>query len=136
MRAKTVHTTCFCFDFDECLVTTKARIRVYRNGAFVKAMNSKEFNFYKKRLGDKLDFSDFNNEEFILNAKKYKMWSVLKKISREIKTNKSSSEIYILTARSSIVKSHIFEFLKKRHIEKEIKIEVIFTLYTRDLSKC
>ena len=68
----------------------------------------------------KIENQILTNEEFILNAKKYKMWSVLKKISREIKTNKSSSEIYILTARSSIVKSHIFEFLKKNGIDVEI----------------
>lgn len=116
----------YIFDFDETLVTTKARIQVYRNGVFVKSMNSKEYNTYVPKKEDKLDFSEFKDPELILNAKKYKMWPVIKNVSNAVKQDKSDSAIYILTARSPIVKSYIYEFLKKNGIE--IGIEHIITI--------
>jgi uncharacterized HAD superfamily protein len=126
MRAKTVYKKAYCFDFDETLVTTKARIYVYRNGSYVKAMTSKEFNNYKRQPGDKLDFRDFENGEMILNAKPYKMWSVIQKISRTIRAEKSTAEIYILTARTPDMKSYIYEFLKRNGIE--IDLDNIITI--------
>jgi FMN phosphatase YigB (HAD superfamily) len=117
MRAKTVNIRCYCFDFDETLVRTKARIRVYKNGAFIKAMTSKEFNFYVKKPGETLDFSEFIDPEMILSAKKYKGWPVLKNISNAIKEERSTSEIFILTARSTSVKPYIYELLKQNGIE-------------------
>lgn len=116
----------YIFDFDETLVTTKAKIQVYRNGVFVKSMNSREYNTYEPKKEDKLDFSEFKDPELILNAKKYKMWPVLKNISNAVKRDKSDSSIYILTARSPIVKSYIYEFLKRNGIE--IGIEHIITI--------
>jgi len=116
----------YIFDFDETLVTTKAKIQVYRNGVFVQSMNSKEYNTYKPKKEDKLDFSEFKDPELILNAKRFKMWPVIKNISDAVKQDKSNSTIYILTARSSIVKSYIYEFLKRNGIE--IGIEHIITI--------
>ena len=71
----------YCFDFDETLVTTDAKIHVYRNGAHFAEMNSKEYNFYKHHPKDKLDFSDFEDPELILSAKKYKMWPVIENVN-------------------------------------------------------
>jgi len=116
----------YIFDFDETLVTTKAKIQVYRNGVFVQSMNSKEYNTYKPKKEDKLDFSEFKDPELILNAKRFKMWPVIKNISDAVKQDKSNSTIYILTARSPIVKSYIYEFLKRNGIE--IGIEHIITI--------
>jgi hypothetical protein len=126
MRAQTVYRKCVCFDFDECIVTTKARIHVYRNGAHIKSMNSKEYNFYVKKPNDVLDFSEFTDGEMILSAKKYKVWPVLRNVSNAIREGRSTSTIYILTARSSIVKSYIYEFLKKNGIE--IQLNHIITI--------
>jgi len=120
MRARTVIKKCYVFDFDECLVTTDAKIHVYRNGVHIKSFNSKEYNFYKKHPKDKLNFSEFNNGEMILAAKKYKMWPIISNISNAIKTDRSTSEIYILTGRNSVVKSYIYEYLKQNGIEIDI----------------
>jgi FMN phosphatase YigB (HAD superfamily) len=116
----------YIFDFDETLVTTEARIHVYKNGAHVGEMNSKEFNFYKPKPGETLDFTEFKDGELIMNAKRYKMWPVLRNVNKAVKEERSTSDIYILTARSPLVKSYIYEFLKKHGIE--IDIEHIVTI--------
>jgi hypothetical protein len=126
MRAKTVFSKAYCFDFDECLVRTVARIKVYRNGVFVKSMDSKELNFYKSNPKEKLDFTEFEDGEMILNAKKYKMWPILQNVSNAIKEDRSTSDIYILTARHNIVKPFIYEFLKRNGIE--IELEHVITI--------
>lgn len=120
MRAQSVFKRAYVFDFDETLVKTDAKIHVYRNGAHYRSMDSKEYNDYKRKLGDKLDFSDFKDGELILNAKKYKMWPAIENISAAIKTNRSISEIYILTARTSEAKAYIYEFLKRKGIAIDI----------------
>jgi len=120
MRAQTVYKKAYIFDFDETLVRTDARIHVYKNGVHVREMDSRQFNTYKEVPGETLDFSDFENGELILASKKYKGWAVLKKVSDAIKAQRSSSEIYILTARHEIVKPFIYEFLKQHGIEIDI----------------
>jgi FMN phosphatase YigB (HAD superfamily) len=126
MRAKTVFKRCYCFDLDDTLIKTPAKIYVYRNGSFVKSLTPKEYNFYKHQPGDKLDFKDFLDGEMILKAEKYTVWSVIKNISVAIKQERSTSDIYILTARDSTVKSYIYEFLKQNGIE--IDLENIITM--------
>lgn len=119
MRAQTVHNIAYIFDFDETLVTTDAKIHIYRNGVFFKSLNSRQYNSYRPSAHDKVDFSEFKDGELILNAKKYKTWPIIKSI-------KDTTDIYILTARSSIVKSYIYEFLKKNGIK--IELEHIITI--------
>lgn len=126
MRAKTFFRRCYCFDLDDTLIKTPAKIRVYKNGSFVKSLTPKEYNFYKHQPGDKLDFKDFLDGEMILNAKKYTVWPVIQNISNAVKQKRSTSDIYILTARDSTVKSYIYEFLKRNGIE--ITIDHIITL--------
>lgn len=116
----------YIFDFDETLVTTTARINVYRNGAHYKSMDSKEYNFYKPNPEDTFDFSDFKDGNVIMNAKKYKMWPVLKNISDAIRDDRSDSEIYILTARAPITQSYIYEYLKSHGIK--IKLNHVLTI--------
>jgi FMN phosphatase YigB (HAD superfamily) len=121
MTTNKIKQKAYCFDFDETLVKTEAKIHVYRNGAFYRSLTSKEFNFYKHGPHDKFDFKDFKNDEMILNAKRYKMWPVMKNISDAIKTGKSNSTIFILTARSMHVKSAIYEYLKQHGIDIDMK---------------
>jgi len=116
----------YIFDFDETLVITDAKIHVYRNGVYVKSMNSKQYNFYKRDKNDTLDFSDFNDPELVVKAKKYKMWPVISNVNKAVKEDRSTSDIYILTARSPIIKSAIYEFLKKNGID--ININNILTI--------
>ena len=70
----------YIFDFDETLVTTDARIHVYKDGVYSYSMNPKEYNFYQRKKGDSLDFSDFNDADLILTAKKYNTKYHCKKI--------------------------------------------------------
>ena len=116
MRALPVITTCFVFDFDDTLVVTDARIKIYRNKAFLRALTPKEFNVYKLKKGEVYDFREFDDREHILNAKKYKMWPTLKKVNNSIKEGKPAF-IYILTARGNVTKAYIYEFLKRNGIE-------------------
>jgi len=126
MRAQTVFKKAYIFDFDETLVRTDARIHVYKNGVHVREMDSRQFNTYKKTPGETLDFTDFEDGELILASKKYKGWKVLKNVSDAIKEERSTSDIYILTARHEIVKSFIYEYLKQNGIE--IDIDKIITI--------
>lgn len=126
MRAQTVYKTAYVFDFDECLVTTTAKINIYRNGAFWASLDSKEYNDYKKKEGDKLDFSEFNDGEKILKAKPYKVWYAIQNISDIIKRGNNTAELYVLTARSLVVRPYIFKFLKSRGIQ--IDIDNILTI--------
>jgi FMN phosphatase YigB (HAD superfamily) len=121
MRAKTVYKKSYVFDFDETLVKTSAHIHIYRNGAFFKSITPKQYNFYIKQRGDKLDFSEFVDGDLILNAQKYNAWPILKKVSDAIKEEKSTSEIFILTARDRTMKAYIYEFLKRNGIIVNIK---------------
>jgi len=126
MRAQTVYKRVYVFDFDDTLVKTSAKIRIYRKGVFVKSLTPKEYNFYVPESGDKLDFDEFQDGEMILNAKKYIVWPVIKNISNAIKEDRSTSDIFILTARNAQVKAYIYEFLKRNGIE--IDIEHIITI--------
>ena len=126
MRAQTVYKTAYVLDFDECLATTDAKINIFRNGAFYKSLNSKEYNEYKRKPGDKLDFSEFNDGEKIINAERYKMWYVVKNVSDAIKEGNKTAVLYILSARSSVVRPFIYKFLKSYGIE--IDLENILTI--------
>ena len=59
VRAKTVNSKCYVFDFDDTLIKSAAKIKVYKNNVFVRALTPKQFNFYKSKPGEKLDFKDF-----------------------------------------------------------------------------
>jgi len=120
MRAQTVHKRAYIFDLDDTLIQTEARIHIYQNSTHIKSLTPKEFNFYKKLSQDEMDFSDFNDPEMILNSEKYKMWPVLKKVNATIKKNRTTSDIFILTARSSFLKSTIYELLKRDGIDIDI----------------
>ena len=110
----------YVFDLDDTLIKTDAKIKIYRNGTFHKSLTPKEYNFYVPNDKDTLDFSDFQDGELILQAKKYKMWPVLVNINDAIKQNRSSSQIYILTARDASVKTYIYQFLKQHGIKVNI----------------
>jgi len=120
MRAQTVFKRAYIFDFDDVLVTTDTKMRIYHNNIYVKSLSTKKFNSYIKKPGDTFDFSEFSDGELILNAKKYKGWPIIKNIGDAIKKERSTSDIFILTARSPIVRSYIYEFLKQNGIDIEI----------------
>lgn len=117
MKAKTVFKRAYLFDLDDTLIKSDAKSYVYRNGVYIKSLTPSEYNVYHKHLNDEIDFSEFENGQLILNAKKYKGWTVLKNVSNKIKREETTSEIFILTARHKVVKPFIYELLINNDIE-------------------
>lgn len=115
MRAKLTKKA-YVFDWDDCLVKTDAKIKVYREGRLTKKLTPEEYNFFKKGPEEDLDFSEFDDPRFIINARPYKMWPALVNINSAIKGGRSSSDVYILTARTGKVKGPIHSFLLKNGI--------------------
>jgi hypothetical protein len=64
------------FDFDDTLVKTDAKIHIYINNKKIKSLTPAEYNFYKPKPNETLDFSDFSDARIIMAGKKYKMWSI------------------------------------------------------------
>lgn len=121
----------YIFDFDETLVTTDAKIHIFKNGVYKTDISPKEYNEYKPQRGETFDFSDFDDPDLIFNAKKYKAWPILENIYKSIKEKESISSIYILTARNKAVKFAIYEFLKNNGII--ININNILTISNNNL---
>ena len=117
MRAKTVLRKAYIFDFDDTLVKTDAKVHVYKAGKFFKSLTPEEFNHYQKAPDEELDISEFKDPRIIMKAKPFKMWPALKNIDTAIKQGRSSSEIFILTARSPIAQMPIYNFFKNNGID-------------------
>jgi FMN phosphatase YigB (HAD superfamily) len=117
MRAKTVLRKAYIFDFDDTLVKTDAKVHVYKAGKFFKSLTPEEFNHYQKAPDEELDISEFKDPRIIMKAKPFKMWPALKNIDTAIKQGRSSSEIFILTARSPIAQFPIYNFFKNNGID-------------------
>ncbi|HRT03084.1 MAG TPA: hypothetical protein P5513_04015 [Candidatus Diapherotrites archaeon] len=126
MIAKKIPIRAYCFDFDDTLVKTDAKIYIYKNGKKIKSLTSKEINNYVLQPGETIDLRDFSDPRLIMRAKKYKMWPVLKSIDMNKKMGKFTGDIYILTARSPVVKNAIYVFLKDNGID--IPLENIITV--------
>lgn len=119
MRAKTINNykkSAVIFDFDDTLVKTDAKIYIYKNGKQIKTLTPYEFNFYKAQPEEQIDISDFKDPRFIMNARKYKMWPALIRLNMDIKKGLSNTDIFILTARESICKGPIHNYLIKNGI--------------------
>lgn len=116
MRAKTVLRKAYIFDFDDTLVKTEAKVYVYKNGKFIKSLTPEQFNTYIKSPDEEIDISEFKDPRLIMSARKYKMWPALQNINNAILQGRSSSQIFILTARSPIARNPIHKFLKSNNI--------------------
>ena len=117
MRAKTVKIRkCYVFDLDDVLIKSDAKVHVYKSGKFLKSLTPEEFNFYNKAPDEEIDTSEFKDPRIIFKARPYKMWPALKNIDTAIKQGRSSSDVFILTARSSIVKTPIWNLFRRNNI--------------------
>jgi FMN phosphatase YigB (HAD superfamily) len=120
MRAKLVALKkAYIFDFDDTLVKTDAKVRVYKDSVLIRILTPEEFNHYIKGLDETLDLSEFTDPRIILQARPYKMWPALKNMDTAIKQGRSTSEIFILTARSPVAQTAIWNFFKRNGIESE-----------------
>ena len=127
MRARPVsQSKSYCFDFDDTLVKTTAKVHIHKDGRRIKSLTPEEFNFYKPEEGETTNMDDFIDPRIIMAAKKYKMWPALKNIDMAKKSGRSTSDIYILTARSPKAQMPIWTFLKREGIT--IELENIITL--------
>jgi len=115
MRAKTVNTQAYCFDFDETIVQTDAKIHIVKNGKRIKSLDSNEHKLHKLKKGESEDYSDLADPRILMKGRKYKMWPELERISN-LKKMGDDIGLYIITARSEKSKFPIFNFLKREKI--------------------
>ena len=111
----------YVFDFDDTLVKTKAKIRIFRNGNLIQSLSPSKFNLYKKNPADILDLSDFENSKMILDATPYTMWNLLQTLN-----DNPNVEMYILTARHKEAKPFIYKLLLNKGIN--ISFNNIYTI--------
>jgi FMN phosphatase YigB (HAD superfamily) len=126
MRAKRVPIKAYVFDFDDTLVKTDAKVHIYKDGRRIKSLTPSEYNEYELKPGETQNVDDFIDPRFILNAQKYKMWPALQNINNARKMGRSTSDIFILTARSPKAKQAIHNFLLREGID--IPLENIITV--------
>ena len=99
------------FDVDDTLVVTKSKIKVVNpKTGYSAELTPQEFNTFKKRRGDKMDFSDFQNLE-ILKAGKIIEW-VFDILRRTLSKGKP---VGIITARDD--SNLIIDFLSHNGIK-------------------
>lgn len=106
----------FVFDFDDTLAMTDACVLVLgpevKNGFEPRRkLTPAEFNRYKLQRGERFDFSQFKNPEFILNGKPTKLIELAQEVYSE------GHNLFILTARSNSIADAIQGFLNQFGIE-------------------
>lgn len=99
------------FDLDDCLVVTKAKIKVYDPADnMVYELTPAEFNKYEKRSHHHLDFSEFDDHEILMNGRPIKwVLNILKN------TMNKQKKVGIITARSD--KKIVIDFLEKHGVK-------------------
>lgn len=106
------------FDVDDTLLTSDVKVLVKVNGEVVQKLTPAQFNFYKPKKDDELDFSEFTTIDGLRKGKFTKYWETLK---REYK---KGTHIGILTARSN--KDMFKPFFYENGID--IKNDLIFAV--------
>ena len=127
MKFKKIYRKLRCFDFDDTLAYTDAKIRILNKGL---SLSSKEFARYRRDKNDKIDFSDFRKPELIQPKPTAFFRSAFGRIVS------GDSDVMILTARpeTSAIKMFLSQYaptnritivggaetpeLKKQEIEK------------------
>ena len=97
------------FDIDDTLFTTDTKVHVVKGGKRVKSLAPAEFNVYKVKSGESLDFTDFRSAEVFQKT--------AKPIATVFKTAKSiisrfsafaNKKIVIVTARADLDNKNMF----------------------------
>lgn len=118
MRARTIYNKrAFCFDFDDTLVTTNAKVSVFKDGRKIRSLTPAEYNFYEPVEGETTDMSDFEDPRLIMQAKKGKMWNMLSNVYMGKRLHYTDSDIFILTARNEKAQLPIHNFLRRNNID-------------------
>ena len=96
----------FVFDFDDTLAFTDACVLVLGENSSFRRLTPAEFNRYELQSGERFDFSQFKNPEFILNGKPTTLIEFVATVFTE------GHPVFILTARSDSVTNAIQQFLR------------------------
>jgi len=97
------------FDIDDTLFTTDTKIHIVKGGKRIKSLTPAEFNVYRVKSGESLDFSDFRSAEVFQKT--------AKPIATVFKTAKSiisrfsafaNKKIVIVTARGDLDDKNVF----------------------------
>lgn len=97
------------FDIDDTLFMTDTYVHVLKGGKRVKSLTPAEFNVYKLRNGESLDFSDFRSAEIF--QKTAKPIATVFKTAKAIISRFSAfanKKIVIVTARGDLDDKHVF----------------------------
>lgn len=121
MRARGVPQKAYIFDFDDTLVKTEAKVHIYKDGRRIKSLTPEEYNTYKLKKGETQNMDDFVDPRIIMAAKPYKMWPALANIDNAKKQGRSTSDIYILTARAPQARLAIHNFFRRQGIDIPLK---------------
>ena len=105
MKSKTQNMKkAFVFDFDDTLAFTDANVLVHGPNYEWHRLTPAEFNRYELEDGERFDFSEFNNPEYILNGKPTKLVQLASEVYAE------GHDLFILTARKDSIADAIQEF--------------------------
>ncbi len=121
----------YCFDLDDTLIKSDASVKVMVGNRLVKSLSPQTYNTYKLKHYESFNFSEFQDPNFIYDSVKWKMWPLLEKINNKINLG-SKDKIFILTARSPIVRDDIYKFLQLNGINT-IKLYNIYCVGDQDL---
>jgi FMN phosphatase YigB (HAD superfamily) len=127
--------TAYIWDVDDTLVTTDAKIIVRddKTGDVVTKLTPQEYNTFKLKNGQELDFTEFSSGDILTNTgKKTKYWKVAQKISDAISRGDSNSVLYILTARPYTLKKELYEYLFRNGLKALKQINVYAVGDTED----
>ena len=97
------------FDIDDTLFMTDTYVHVIKGGKRIKSLTPAEFNVYKVRNGESLDFSDFRSA--VVFAKTAKPIATVFKTAKSIISRFSAfanKKIVIVTARGDLDDKHVF----------------------------
>lgn len=97
------------FDIDDTLFTTDTQVHVVKGGKRIKSLTPAEFNVYKVKNGESLDFSDFRSAEVF--QKTAKPIATVFKTAKAIISRFSAfanKKIVIVTARGDLDDKHVF----------------------------
>jgi hypothetical protein len=121
MKTYTLTKRAYVFDFDDVLVKTDARVKINLNTGDIKRYTSAEFANYSFSEGDEIDLTEFRDPKFIWSAKEYKMYDMLERVNKAVLEGRSSSEVFVLTAREPILRHAIHKYFT----DKDISIFVL-----------
>lgn len=96
-----------CFDIDETLFQTYARIRVWKEGKLIKTLSNSEFNVYKLGDGETFDFSEFRDSKLFHDTSE-PIHEILNFAKEIIAKQEESHKTILLTARADFDDRDLF----------------------------